>query len=160
VEVTLPEQHEKEARFHVRASTNPYSPFVLVRVVIPSLPIENGASASSAEMQRALTDKASLVVRYSTAETHMWVWLRVALAEAAGSVRAFAAAGLGMHESWSLTVVNLADDEAPIPGAQVSESADVPLVRAGEPCALGLWAYRPLDASSRPLELAGRQNHT
>ena len=154
MEVKLPEQHEEGARVHTRTSTNPYSPFVLVRVVVPSLPNEDGASATSAEMQQALADKAALVLRYSAAETHMWVWLRVAPTEAVGSVRAFAAVGLGMHESWSLTVVNLADDEAPIPGSQVSESADVPLMRAGEPCALGLWAYRPLDASSRPLELS------
>ena len=110
-----------------------------------------------------MSNKASLVVRYThTAETHVWVWLRVGPSDAAESVRAFTSAAPGIHESWELMVVGgtLEDEEeTPAPGAQVAESAAVPLVRAGKPLALDLWAYRPLDAAARPLDLGQRRHH-
>ena len=111
-----------------------------------------------------MSSKASLAVRYAhTGETHVWVWLRVGRSDAAESVYAFTTAAPGMHESWELTVVGcaLGDEEEVVGvlGAQVAESADVPLVRAGKPLALDLWAYRPLDAAVRPLDLGRRQHH-
>ena len=121
------------------------------QLTIPSLP------------QALVSSKASLAVRYShTGETHVWVWLRVGRSDAAESVCAFTTA-TRMPDSWELTVVVGAlgdeEEEPDVPGAQVAESADVPLVRAGKPLALDLWAYRPLDGAARLLDLGRRQHH-